>query len=260
MRTARASRRRPRDTIAARRRRGRTAIYGRTVTGAGSEAAIYGCRAAGSHGAPGVDGYPATGAARDRCGSTSTARGDRQTRGTPHSAEGSPGTRRRDEPAPFSLDIMMPGRRPCAPCPTSPPTHAPRCRSGQAPSTADMPAGLGCAIPARPAPPRRTSHAPYSERPPLQSPRRAPCKRYIASAVTHSGRTEHIETSAMPARPIDIIRITKSRAAPHVQSRHASSHRTQAAAHRPSTKQRVRPAQRPPPSISRARRRAAQIA
>lgn len=259
MQTARASRRRPRDTIAARRRRGRTAIYGRTVTGAGSEAAIYGCRAAGSHGAPGVDGYPATGAARDRCGSTSTARGDRQARGTPHSAAGSPGTRRRDEPAPFSLDIMMPGRRPRAACPTSPPTHAPRCPSDQAPSTADMPAGLGCAIPARPAP-RRTSHAPYSERPPLQSPRRAPRKRYIANAFPHSGRTEHIETSAMPARPAEIIRITKSQAPMHVQSRHASSHRTRSAARRPSTKQHIRPAQRPPPSSSRARRRAAQIA
>ncbi len=258
MRTARASLRRPRDTIAAHRRHGRTAIYGQTVTGAGSEAAIYGCRAAGSHGAPGVDGCPATGAARDRCGSTSTARGDRQARGTPHSADGSPGTRRRDEPAPFSLDIMMPAGAPARPAPPRPDACA----------QASIGSGtLGHRYARRSAvrhpgsaSPCRTSHAPCSERPPLQSPRRVLHKRGTASAFPHSGRTEHIETSAMPARPVEIIRITKSHAAMHMQSRHASSHRTRSAAHRPSTKQRVRPAQRPPPSSSRARRRAAQIA
>ena len=74
--TARASHRRPPGTTAVRRRHGRMAIwtdgYWRWQRGR------YGCRGAGSHGAPGVGGCPATGDARDRCGSTSTVRGDRQ--------------------------------------------------------------------------------------------------------------------------------------------------------------------------------------
>lgn len=78
IRTAPVSGRRRRGTTAVRRRRGRMAICGPTVTGAGSTAAIYGCPAAGSRDAPAIAGFPATGAARAMCGSTSTATGDRR--------------------------------------------------------------------------------------------------------------------------------------------------------------------------------------
>lgn len=74
-----ASRHRPRGAIAGRRRRGRTAMSGPTATGAGSAATIYGCPDAGSRGARGIGGCPATGVARDKCGFTSTAHGDRRT-------------------------------------------------------------------------------------------------------------------------------------------------------------------------------------
>ncbi len=62
--------------IAGHRRRGRTAMFGPTVTGAGSAAAIYGCPDAGSPAAQGVDGCPATGGARGKYGSTLTVPGD----------------------------------------------------------------------------------------------------------------------------------------------------------------------------------------
>ncbi len=158
-------------TTAARPRHGRTAIYGRTVIGAGSAAAIYGYPAAGSQGAPDAGGCPATGAARDRRGSTSTVRGDRQ---APGPADGRPGAGRRGRIRAVrprhhgawqaSPRILPPTPIPAPkPVPRYPVTHLDHRHARR--SAAHHPVSTGSC---------RTRRAPCGGRLPLRSPPRMP--------------------------------------------------------------------------------------